>query len=83
MLDMHPDIVCMVKGVRSNDGHKGAINLNQIVTWKSLTEGMSATFFVDSTLKYIDGNGELLSSDGIMGADVNSPQYSEVVEDGS
>ena len=44
---------------------------------------MSATFFVDSTFKCIDGNGELLDSDGITRANVNPPHYLEVVEDGS
>ena len=83
MLDMNPDIVCTVKGVMSNDGHEGAIDLNDIITWKSVTEGMRATFFVDSTFKCIDGNGELLDSDGIIGADVNPAQYSEVIADGS
>ena len=83
MLNMHPDIVCTMKGVMSNNGHKGAIDLNQIITWKLATEGMSPPLFVDSTCKCIDGNGELLDSDGIIGADVNPPQYSEVVEDRS
>ena len=82
MLDMHPDMLC-VKGVKSNDRHKGAIDLNQIVTWKSVTEGMGATFFVNSSFKCINRNGKLLDSDGIIGSDVNPPQYSEVVEDGS
>ena len=31
------------------------------------------SIFVDSTLKFIDNNGELLDSDGIIGADVNTP----------
>ena len=44
---------------------------------------MSATFFVDSNFKCIDGNGELLHSDSIIEDDVNPRQYSEVVEDGS
>ena len=83
MLDMHPDMVYTAKGVKSNDRHKGAIDLNQIVTWKSVTEGMSATFFVNSSFKCINRNGKLLDSDGIIGSDVNPPQYSEVVEDGS
>ena len=32
MLDMHSDIVCTVKGLRSNDGHKGAVDLKKMVT---------------------------------------------------
>ena len=48
-----------------------------------MTEGVSATFFVDNTFKYINENEELLDSDGIIGSDVNPPQYSEVVEVGS
>ena len=28
MLDVHPKILCTVKGVQSNDGHKGVIGLN-------------------------------------------------------
>ena len=83
VVDIHPGIVCTVKGVRSNDGNKGAVGLNQVVTWKSVAEGMRATFFVNSTFKCINGNGELLDYYGIIGADVNPPQYSEVVEDGS
>ena len=46
MLDKHPDIVCTVKGVRSNYGHKGAIGSNQIVTSKSVTEGISTIFLL-------------------------------------
>ena len=31
------------------------------------------SIFFDSTFKYIDGNGGLLDSDGIIGADINPP----------
>ena len=32
MLDMYPDIVCTVKGLRYNDEQKGAVDLEQMVT---------------------------------------------------
>ena len=72
-----------MKGLRSNYGHEGAVNLKEMITWKVVTEGMSTTFFVDSNFKFINRNRELLDSDGIIDDDVNPPQYSEVLEDRS
>ena len=56
---------------------------DEMVTLKLVPEGLSATCFVDITFKCIDGNGELLDCYGIIGADVNPAQYSEVIADGS
>ena len=56
MLDMYPDIVCTVKGLRANDGQKRAVDLQQMVTWKVVTEGVSAKLFVDNNFKCINGN---------------------------
>ena len=32
MLDMYPDIVCTVKGLRSNDRQRGGVDLQQMLT---------------------------------------------------
>ena len=57
MLDMHPDIIRKVKGLWSNYRPRGAVDLQRMVTWKAVTEGMRATYFVDNNFNCIGGNG--------------------------
>ena len=83
MLNMYPDIVYTVKGLQSSNMDRGAVDLQHILTWQVVMDGMITTFFVDTTFKWIDGNGQLIDSDGVLLDDVNPPQYSEVLEDGS
>ena len=48
-------MVCTVKGIRSNDGDRGAVDMKNMVTCEAVTEGISATFSVNLTFKCIDG----------------------------
>ena len=61
------------EGLLSNDGHKEAVDLKQMVTCKTVTEGMSVTFLVDSNFKCTNGDGELLDSGDITADYVNPP----------
>ena len=45
--------------------------------------GMSTNFFVNNNFKCINGNGQLINSDGVILHDVYLPQYSDVLEGGS
>ena len=73
MLDMHHDIVCMVKGLWLNNRDRGSIDLQQMVTWQAVTEGIIATLFIHINFKFINGNGQLIDYDGFLLDNVNPP----------
>ena len=57
MLDMHPDVLCTMKGVMVNNRSERTIGMEEIVTWGEVTSKVSATFNVDPSFKFADRDG--------------------------